>query len=408
MRRLRVERAADLDPFFERYGWSAGPAGAEDALVTHVLLRAPTDEEAVLLEEAAAPAEAGTRSVRLLRGPPRASPLVRGTLLSGEISSLRAFLSRLDRQPPAGVVLASEIRRALLPSEPAAWRLRRRELSLSRPLVMGIVNVTPDSFSDGGRFLETERALARGRELAEAGADLLDVGGESSRPGATRVERDEELRRAIPVVAGLAAEGLIVSIDTSRSEVARAALEAGAEVVNDVSAFGLDGGMAAVVGEAGAGAVLMHMRGTPATMQDRPWYQDVTGEVLERLGEALASAARAGVDPERCAVDPGIGFGKRLVDNEELLYRLSELKGLGRPLLVGPSRKGFLDPAKSVPPDERMPETLAAACLAALGGAHILRVHDVRECRRALDVVGRIREWGRGREPLEPPPTPAA
>jgi dihydropteroate synthase len=255
---------------------------------------------------------------------------------------------------------------------------------------MGIVNVTPDSFSDGGRFSKTDEAVALGGRLAEAGADLLDVGGESTRPGAERVDAAEEERRVLPVVERLAPLGLPLSVDTTRARVAWRALAAGAEIVNDVSALRFDPEMGGVVAREGAGLVLMHMRGTPATMQLEPRYQDVMGEILAFLGTALAKARLAGVGLERCAVDPGIGFGKRLVDNDEILYRLEELAGLGRPLLVGASRKAFLDPARRVPAAERLPETIAAACLAALGGAHILRVHDARECRRALDFVRRI------------------
>jgi dihydropteroate synthase len=289
-----------------------------------------------------------------------------------------------------GTGIAGELERALSPSPPGAWRLCSRSLALDRPLVMGIVNVTPDSFSDGGRFSDTEQAVSRGGALVEAGADLLDVGGESTRPGAERVDAAEEERRVIPVVERLVPLGVPVSVDTTRARVAWRALRAGAEIVNDVSALRFDPAMGAVVARERAALVLMHMRGTPATMQIDPSYQDVMGEILAFLGTALANARLAGIEPERCAVDPGLGFGKRLVDNEEILYRLEELAGLGRPLLVGPSRKAFLDPERRLQAAERLPETIAAACLAALWGAHILRVHDARECRRALDFVRRI------------------
>jgi dihydropteroate synthase len=257
---------------------------------------------------------------------------------------------------------------------------------------MGIVNVTPDSFSDGGFRASPQAAVAHGLDLAAAGADLLDVGGESTRPGAQPVPPEEERRRVLPVVEALAPVGVPVSVDTTRAPLAREAVAAGAEVVNDVSAMRFDPGMAAAAGETGAGLVLMHMRGTPATMQDDPRYVDVAGEVLEFLDEALGRAVAAGVDRARVAVDPGIGFGKRSWHNLELLHRLPELRVLGAPLLVGPSRKGFLDPAGRFAPAQRLPETLAAACLAAVGGARILRVHDVGECRRALELVHRVGE----------------
>jgi dihydropteroate synthase len=294
------------------------------------------------------------------------------------------------RSDSAGAKLAGEIERAMAPPAPAGWRLRTRTLALDGPLVMGVVNVTLDSFSDGGRFADTEAAVRHGELLSRAGADILDVGGESTRPGAGRVESEEEERRVVPVIRRLATLGIPVSVDTTRAHVAWQALEAGAEIVNDVSALRFDPSMGSVVARAGAALVLMHMRGTPETMQRDPWYQDVMGEIVAFFDVALRGAALAGVLPERCAVDPGVGFGKRLVDNEEILYRLEELACLGHAIVVGPSRKAFLDPARRVPPAERLPETIAAACLAAVWGAHILRVHDAGECRRALDFVRRI------------------
>ncbi|HEY7530401.1 MAG TPA: dihydropteroate synthase [Gemmatimonadota bacterium] len=320
-------------------------------------------------------------------------------LLSGGADGLLEAARRAEGAPAPGPALADAVRRALDPLDPDAWTLRTRGVPLRRPLVMGIVNVTPDSFSDGGLWPSTDAAAAHGRELAAAGADLLDVGGESTRPGSRPVPPDEERRRVLPVVAALAPLGVPISVDTTRAALAREALAAGAEVVNDVSALRFDPGMAAAVAETGAGLVLMHMRGTPATMQDDPRYVDVAGEVLEFLGEALAVAVAAGVDRDRVAVDPGIGFGKRSWHNLELLYRVRELRVLGAPVLVGPSRKGFLDPGARFAPAERVPETLAACCLAALGGARILRVHDVGDCRRALEIVHRVGEFAAGEAP---------
>ncbi|HEY7461204.1 MAG TPA: dihydropteroate synthase [Gemmatimonadota bacterium] len=321
---------------------------------------------------------------------PAADAFAPAALISGDPSAFLELVTALRWSGGPGPALAAEVDRALIPTAPAAWRLRTRALALDRPLVMGIVNVTPDSFSDGGSFVAPEAAVRHGVELVEAGADLLDVGGESTRPGAERVEAGAEEGRVIPVVARLAALGIPVSVDTTRARVAWRAIESGAEIVNDVSALRFDPGLGAVVARAGAGLVLMHMRGTPETMQRDPRYQDVMGELLDFFEVALANAALAGVERERCVVDPGIGFGKRLVDNAEILYRLEELGGLGRPVLVGPSRKAFLDPERRLAPADRLPETIAAACLAAVGGAHIFRVHDARECRRALDFVRRI------------------
>jgi dihydropteroate synthase len=206
------------------------------------------------------------------------------------------------------------------------------------------------------------------------------------------VAAEEERRRVLPVVEALAPLGVPISVDTTRAALAGDALAAGAEVVNDVSALRFDSAMAGTAAAAGAGLVLMHMRGTPATMQEDPRYVDVAGEVLEFLAEAVERAVVAGAERARIAVDPGIGFGKRSWHNLELLHRLPELRVLGAPLLVGPSRKGFLDPDSRFAAADRLPETIAAACLAALGGARILRVHDVGECRRALELVHRVGE----------------
>lgn len=278
------------------------------------------------------------------------------------------------------------------PALPDAWEIRGTRLSLARPLVMGILNVTPDSFSDGGRFLDAERALAHAEEMVAEGADLLDVGGESTRPGAAPVSVEEEAARVLPVVRLLKARlSVPVSVDTRRAEVARAALGEGAEVVNDVSALAAPG-MAEVVAEHGGGVVLMHMRGTPRTMQDDPRYADVAGEVAAELEEAVRRAVAAGIPEERVVVDPGIGFAKTAEHNLELLARLGELARLGRPLLLGASRKSFIGKVLGgLPAEERGPGTAAACVVGLLQGARIFRVHDVRLVRQALDVAEAIR-----------------
>ncbi len=254
---------------------------------------------------------------------------------------------------------------------------------------MGVVNVTPDSFSDGGLYLDPQAAIAHGRQLAEEGAAILDVGGESTRPGAEPVPAAEELRRVLPVVEGLA--GWCVSIDTSKASVARAALDAGATLVNDVTALRGDPEMAAVVAQSGAECCLMHMRGEPRTMQQRVGghsYDDVVAEVKAFLEERLAFAVREGVAEERVLLDPGIGFGKTLAHNLELLRRLGELAALGRPLVVGTSRKSFLGRLlDEAPPAERLPGTIATCVLAYERGATVLRVHDVAPVRAALAVA---------------------
>jgi dihydropteroate synthase len=256
--------------------------------------------------------------------------------------------------------------------------------------LMGVVNVTPDSFSDGGRYLDPAAAVAHGRELAEQGAAVLDVGGESTRPGADKVPAEEELRRIEPVIAGLAGAGVEISVDTSKASVAEAALDAGATIVNDVTALRGDPEMAALVAGRGAGLVLMHMAGDPRTMQVRPEYDDVVTEVRDFLAARTAAAVAAGVDESRIWLDPGIGFGKTDRHNFELLRGLGELAGLGRPLVVGTSRKGFIGRADGSGTDERLGGTIATSVLAAAAGAAVLRVHDVREMAQGLDVASAI------------------
>jgi dihydropteroate synthase len=255
---------------------------------------------------------------------------------------------------------------------------------------MGVVNVTPDSFSDGGRYLDAGAAIAHGEELIAQGAAILDVGGESTRPGADSVPEEEELRRVQPVVAGLARAGAEISIDTSKAAVAVAALDAGAAIVNDVTALRGDPEMAALCAERRPTVVLMHMLGTPRTMQDEPRYGDVVDEVRAFLAERLEAALAAGIAEQRVWLDPGIGFGKTAAHNFELLRRLGELRELGRPLVVGTSRKSFIGGADGSPPDERIGGTIASSVLAAAEGADVLRVHDVAEVRQALTVADAV------------------
>jgi dihydropteroate synthase len=258
-----------------------------------------------------------------------------------------------------------------------------------RPSVMGVLNVTPDSFSDGGRFLAPEAAIAHGRKLAAEGADLIDVGGESTRPGAEPVGADEELRRILPVIEALAgATEVPLSTDTYKASVARAALSAGASFVNDVSAFTGDAEMAAVVAEAGVDVCLMHMKGEPRTMQEDPRYDDVVSEVKAFLEERLAFAAGEGVRVDRVWLDPGIGFGKTVEHNLELLRRLDEIVAIGRPVLIGPSRKRFLGALTGREESDRLAGGLSAVVMAFERGATMFRVHDVRETRDALSVAG--------------------
>lgn len=266
---------------------------------------------------------------------------------------------------------------------------------------MGILNITPDSFSDGGRYLEPDKAIARGVELAEEGADLIDIGGESTRPGACPVSTEEELERVIPVILGLRrALSIPLSIDTYKAQVAKRALEAGADLVNDVSALRFDPAMISLVAAERVPVALMHMQGTPRNMQERPQYRDVVEEVREFLRSRVQFAASTGVDPAQIIVDPGIGFGKELDHNLALLRRIPALASLGQPLLVGPSRKTFIGKLLDVGPEERLEGSLAATVAAVLGGANMIRVHDVKEACRAIRVADALRfaTPGRGEE----------
>jgi dihydropteroate synthase len=271
--------------------------------------------------------------------------------------------------------------------------LRGAEVRLGeRTLVMGVLNLTPDSFSDGGRLAGTDAAVARGLEMFEAGADWVDVGGESTRPGASRVSVEEETRRVVPVVEALRARGAgPLSIDTTKAAVARAALDAGADLVNDVSALRYDPAMAALVAERGVPAVLMHLRGEFEAMHRAPAYGDVMGEVVAELGEAIACAERAGVRRERLLVDPGLGFSKAAAHSLEALRRLPELAQLDRPLLVGPSRKSFIGRVLELPVEQRLMGTAAAVAAAVLLGAHVVRVHDVAEMVQVARVADAVR-----------------
>jgi dihydropteroate synthase len=262
-----------------------------------------------------------------------------------------------------------------------------------RTWVMGVLNVTPDSFSDGGRFADADAAIAHGLSLFEAGADIVDVGGESTRPGgAAAVGADEERRRVLPVVRGLRARGAgPLSIDTTKAEVAAAALDAGADVVNDVSGLRFDPRMGRLVAERGVPVVLMHLRGDFQGMHRAPHYGNVLAEVAAELEEALARAGRAGVRREQTIVDPGLGFAKDAGHTLEVIRRLPELASLGRPLLVGPSRKSFIGRVTERPPAERTFGTAAAVAACVLGGAHVVRVHDVREMVDVARVCDAIR-----------------
>lgn len=313
-----------------------------------------------------------------------------GWALVGGAASRLAPLARPDRVPAGLDRLGPELGRLLaaLAEPPRRWTVAGGAVPLDQPVLIGILNVTPDSFSDGGQFATTEAAVAHAERLAADGARLLDVGGESTRPGAAPVAAAEEIRRVVPVIEALVRRGLgPVSVDTRKGEVARAALAAGAAVVNDVSGFRDDPALAEVVAAAGAGAIVMHMRGTPATMDSLASYGHVAVEVAAELAAAAARAAAAGVVREAIVVDPGFGFAKTPEQNVRLLDELATVAGLGYPVAVGPSRKRFLGFATGRPVEDRDRVTAVACALAWERGARLFRVHNVALAREALALA---------------------
>lgn len=313
-------------------------------------------------------------------------------LIMGTTRQIRDLTEKLSWQPFGLPELGENIKSLLDTLEGTGTRVLRAgpySLDLSaRVHVMGILNVTPDSFSDGGEYLRPTAALDRARAMVEEGADIIDVGGQSSRPGSEPVSEDEELKRVVPVVQKLREEwDGPVSVDTYRARVAEESLRAGASIVNDITAFSAEPRIAEVTAKAGAAAVLMHMRGTPATMQENPVYSDLVGEVAFFLGSAIERATSAGVGEDQIAIDPGIGFGKTTEHNLALLKRLPELAVLGKPLLVGTSRKSFIGKVLDLPAGERLEGTLATAAYAVVQGARIIRVHDVRQSVRVARMV---------------------
>jgi dihydropteroate synthase len=260
-----------------------------------------------------------------------------------------------------------------------------------RTWIMGVINITPDSFSDGGLYFDKNKALEKGLQLVEEGAEIVDIGGESTRPGSEPVSREEEIRRVVPLITALRKQtDSLISIDTTKSEVAQAALHAGADIINDISALRFDPRMASLAAEADVPVILMHMKGTPKTMQVNPTYRDVLSEVKAFLKESIDKARASGIKKEKIIIDPGIGFGKRLKDNLALINNLHLLEELGRPILIGVSRKSFIGTILDSPPEERLEGTIASAILSIIHGAHILRVHDVAAVKKAVRVAEAI------------------
>lgn len=315
-------------------------------------------------------------------------------LLIATRKQLQGLCGKLVQQPFGLAALADQLRGLLtnLAAPLAGWRLARRTLNLQRPLIMGILNVTPDSFSDGGRFVDVEAAVSHALRMEDQGADIIDIGAESTRPGAPLISADAELVRLMPVLERLIGRLAIpVSIDSWKASVAEAALSAGAEIINDISGLTFDPDLAETVARHRAGLVVMHTRGTPEVMQQQTGYDDLLGEIAGALYRSLQSALAAGVEQEQVVLDPGIGFGKDVAGNLEILRRLPELAGLGRPLLVGTSRKRFIGTIlQQDRPEDRLFGTAATVALAVSHGASILRVHDVAAMRDVADMAHSI------------------
>jgi len=315
-------------------------------------------------------------------------------LLIGTEAQFKKLLPRLNRQsfnlPGISQRLAELLKN--LKKDKFVLSFKEKKMDLARKVaVMGILNLTPDSFYNGGRYTTQSRVLKRVEEMVKEGADLIDVGGESTRPGAKEVDLEEEIRRVIPVISKMRELFEIpVSIDTYKAKVAKEALEAGVDMVNDISGLRFDPRLKEVIARSGAAVVLMHIKGTPRDMQNNPQYESLMGEIISCLSESIRLAQKAGIDLEKIIVDPGIGFGKRIEHNLQILNHLGELRSLGRPILVGASRKSFIGNVLKLPLEERLEGGLAAASFAVMQGAKIIRTHDVKPTRRAVDLTQAI------------------
>jgi dihydropteroate synthase len=318
-------------------------------------------------------------------------------LLMGTEKQFEKLFSKLEQYPdlhPFGQSLREILRN--LSRTHYTIRCRKRTFTLGkRTLLMGVLNVTPDSFSDGGLFFDKEKAIARGLKMAEEGADFIDIGGESTRPGSQPLGLDEELRRVIPVIEFFAREvDVPISIDTYKSTVAKKAIEAGAQIINDISGLHLDPFLSQVAAKEDVPLVLMHIRGNPETMQKNIHYESLFSEIIQYLKDSVQRAESAGVDPEQIIIDPGIGFGKTVEDNLLILKNLKEFKILGKPLLLGTSRKSFIGKILNADVTERLEGTLSSIVVGVLNGAHIIRCHDVLQAKRAIAIADAVRQAG--------------
>lgn len=318
-------------------------------------------------------------------------------LLMGTEKQFEKLFSKLEQYPDLHL-LGQSLKEILRNLSRAHYtiRCRKRTFTLGKQtLLMGVLNVTPDSFSDGGLFFDKATAFARGLKMVEEGADFIDIGGESTRPGSKPLGLDEELRRVIPVIEFLAKESDVpISIDTYKSTVAKKAIEAGAQIINDISGLHLDSSLSQVAAKEDVPLVLMHIRGNPETMQKEIHYESLFSEIIQYLKDSIQRAESAGVDPEQIIIDPGIGFGKTVQDNLLILKNLQEFKILGKPLLLGTSRKSFIGKILNADITERLEGTLSSIVVGVLNGAHIIRCHDVLQAKRAIAIADAVRQAG--------------
>jgi len=313
-------------------------------------------------------------------------------LISSTLLNVKRLSRAINKDLPSISEQLSELLIAVNSRPQRRFICKEKYLELSpRTHLMGVLNLTPDSFSDGGLFTDVNKAVDHALQMEADGADIIDIGGESTRPGAERISIKEELHRVMPVIERLVGRVSVpISIDTYKSDVAREALSSGVDIVNDISGLRFDAKMAQTAAEFGAAVIIMHIKGQPKNMQVNPHYSDLLGEIFEFLRDSKGIAMDAGISLDRIAIDPGIGFGKRLTDNYEILRRLKELQGLGCPILVGPSRKSFIGNVLNLPPDNRLEGTAAAVACAIWNGAAMVRVHDIKDMKRVVRIADLI------------------
>lgn len=315
-------------------------------------------------------------------------------IIIGTLKQLRLLCHKLKTQPFGLKETGEELSRFIdnYYSDPISLKCLRATLDFSHgPLIMGILNVTPDSFYDGGKYFHRDDAISRGMKLVEDGADIIDIGGESTRPGSVPISEEEELKRVIPVIEELSKRTSVpISIDTYKSRVAEAAIDAGAQIVNDISGMKFDEKMAQVVAEKGVPVVIMHIKGTPRDMQNNPYYEDIIQEIFNYFEDRISFAVSRGIAENKIIIDPGIGFGKRPEDNLFLIKNLGSFKIFGKPIMIGVSRKSFIGKILNLPPEERLEGSISATLYALSEGAKVVRVHDVKEIKRCIAIYNKI------------------